>query len=316
MILYKKAIHFSVQRFCVLKNTKSNGMTLLETLIALGIFAFMFIFISQFVKQSYRQSSKSKKNIYSTSSLFNIFDLMRQDFQGVGYLLDLNENLNIKFPIEEQDNSSSPADSDFPANGKRDLRNTNNKSSLPVLLSPYFVFEGVDEEMSFTSWSFSPSALDSSSAQWIKVHYQVRDCDSFGEDSSGSCLLRTVSRFWENEKDDNPKETHVLLRGFQSLKFFYSNTEDFLEDDWKDQWKLRDSLSFPGSSLNYPNTMPFPSVVKMEMETEKSKQVFFFPVSSSYLKTWNPYDKSYSDFPKWKPPKKKERLKNPTVGAR
>ena len=198
MILYKIVSHFSVQKICVLKNAGSRGMTLLETLVALSIFAFMFVFISQFVKQSHRQAKKSKKNIYSTSSLFNIFDLMKQDFQGVGYFLDLNENLNIKFPIERQnDGFSPPADSDLQKNLKDNLQNRGGRSSLPVLFSPYFVFEGSDEEISFVSWSFSPSALDSSSAQWIKIYYQVKDCDNLEEDSSGSCLLRTVSRFWE-----------------------------------------------------------------------------------------------------------------------
>ena len=118
-----------------------------------------------------------------------------------------------------------------------------------------------------------------------------------------------------NERDDNPKETHVLLRGFQSLKFFYSDKEDFLDDEWEDEWKLKNSLSFPGSSLNYPKEAPFPSMVKMEMETENSEQVFFFPVSSYHLKTWNPYEKSYSGFPKWDPPKKKKKRKKPAVSS-
>ena len=113
-----------------------------------------------------------------------------------------------------------------------------------------------------------------------------------------------MNRFWEHEKDEKPEETHILLRGFQSLKFFYSDTEGFLENNWEDQWQQEGSLSFQGSSLQYPTKLPFPSVVKMEMETKKSEQVFYFPVSSSYLKTWNPYDKAYSGFPKWGPSEK------------
>ena len=186
MILHKKILYFLVQKFCILKNEKSRGMTLLETLVALGIFAFMFIFISQFVRQSYRRASKSKRNIYTTSSLFNIFDLMRQDFQGIGYLLDLNENLNIQFPIEQKDEPFSiPADVIYQQSSAQRLKNKRKDFDLPVFLSPYFIFEGSTVEMSFTSWSFSRSSLDSSSAQWIKVHYQVRDCESLQEGLSG-----------------------------------------------------------------------------------------------------------------------------------
>lgn len=306
-----------IQKPYVLKNQKSKGMTLLETLVALGLFAFMFVFLSQVVRQSHRQARKAKKDIHSISSLSNTLNLIRRDFQGIGYLLDINENLNIKFPIQEKNDSLS--ENEEPIVGtdvKEDLQKTGQRSVFPMLFSPYFVFEGEDEEMKFVSYSFSNSVSNKSSPQWIKIHYSVKDCDSLKGDSSGSCLVRSVNQFWDPRKNEEPEETFILLRDLQSLKFFYSNTEGFLDDNWKERWKLENSLSLQNSSLDYPQKNPFPSVIKMEVEKEDFEQIFFFPVSSSYLKTWNPYDKAYPGFPKWKPPKEREQVSGGTRRTR
>ena len=86
---------------------KEKGMTLIEMLLSLGIFAFMFIFIAQIMKQNYRQVNKMSKDSRSSHSQSHILDIMRQDFRGVSYLLDVNHNLYAKFPIEEVEDSQT-----------------------------------------------------------------------------------------------------------------------------------------------------------------------------------------------------------------
>ena len=81
---------------------KETGMTLIEILLSLGIFAFMFLFMAQITKQNYRQVKKMSKDSRNFHSLSHIRDIMSHDFRGVSYMLDLNHNLDAKFPIEEE----------------------------------------------------------------------------------------------------------------------------------------------------------------------------------------------------------------------
>ena len=92
-----------------IKNISSKGMTLLEMIVALGLFAFMFAFIAQMVKQNHRQVQKIRRDVQWKSSLFNALDLMRHDFRGVAYFLDMNENMGIHFPMvqDKEDSLSS-----------------------------------------------------------------------------------------------------------------------------------------------------------------------------------------------------------------
>ena len=280
------------------KRNSSKGMTLLEAILALSIFAFMFIFVVQSFKQSHRQVRKIKEDIQWTSSLSNVLDLMRRDFQGVAYLVDFNENLDVEFPMEQEEEKVVSTETQETIENKE-------KKTGKLFLSPYFVFEGEDDEMEFVSHSFVQSALEHFAAQWVKVRYFVKDCKGLKKSGPGSCLLRGSNRYWNPREKTEPEETLVLLRGFDSFGFSYSGTEDFLEQTWRDQWKVENVMKLENSPLDYPLEKPFPTVVKMEIKKGKRSQVFYFPVSSSYLKAWNPYDKAYSGFPQWTAPKKK-----------
>ena len=309
MALHKKSLCFLAQKLCTLRNTKSKGMTLLEILVALGIFAIMFVFISRTVQQNHRQAKKFKQDIQFKSSLSNTLDLIRQDFQGVGYFLDLNENLTIQFPIEKNKDDLLP--SDDISDSKEDPQEKNQRLTLPVLFSPHLTFEGEQKKVDFISYSFSNLTLDRSSAQWLKIHYSIQNCNSPEEAKNKICLIRYANKYWNPMENRDPEETLTLLRDLESLKFSYSGTEDFLEGKWEEKWKLENSLPIQHFSTAYPQKPPFPSVIKMEIEKGGFEQVFVFSISSLYLKTWNPYNKAYSAFPKWDPPEKKpKRIKN------
>ena len=312
-ILYRKSLSFFVllvRKAIRLKNKDHQGMTLLEALVALSLFAFMFVFITRTLQQSHRQAKKIKQDIRWTSSLSHVLDLIRQDFQGVGYLLDINQNLNIRFPIEKDKDQpvsiggESVQSRSSPQQGLKKNQDTNKTAVSPVFLSPYFVFDGKDDEIHFVSYSFSHLALNPSSAQWIKIRYSVQNCNNIEKDDPGFCLIRSANKYWELEEKEEPEETLILLRGLSSLEFSYSGTEDFLARVWKEEWKWEYSLFSQNVDLEKLQTLPFPAVVKMEMEKEERKQIFFFPVSHSYLRSWNPYDKTYPGFPRWLPPKK------------
>ena len=125
-----------------------------------------------------------------------------------------------------------------------------------------------------------------------------------------------MTRYWSFE-NQSEKESLVLLKGFQSLKFFYASAEDLLEEDWQNEW-VGEWLSGKAPELGATPIdqlleLPFPSAVKIEGEKENKKQSFFFPISTSYLKSWNPRAKDFPGFPEWKSPKKESSPPKKTV---
>ena len=291
------------------QNKSPKGMTLLEAIVALGIFAFMFVFIAQFVRQSHRQARKIKKDLQLSGSLSSVLDLMRRDFQSVSYLLDINQNFRFYFPLRV--NEWIDEEGNVFDEKKANLEIKGEKTKLLAFLSPYFIFEGEGEEVKFVSYTFSPS--DESSAQWLKIRYFVKDCRSKKVPASSSCLIRSSHKYWAVGKEEKGGENLVLLRDFDSLEFFYAEAKSFLNRDWKDQWKPREITSSVNNvfghpfQLSHPGELPFPSAVKMEINRGDQKQSFFFPVSQSYLKEWNIYEREYPGFSKWEPPKKKKK---------
>lgn len=279
-----------------------RGMTLLEVLVSISIFAFMFLFIAQVTKQSHRQVKKIKKDTRSSYSLSHVLDIMRQDFRGVAYLLDLNYNFYAQFPIEmEKDQSLGFEEEKSLGRANQEAQ----KAYLPIFFSTQYVFQGTEREVEFSSYSFLKSSDLESLAQWIKIRYSVESCPQSGEGSKADCLFRSVKKFWNNEvKEDEEEEKLILLRGFQSLSFFYASSVDFLEGEWKKEWEPEKISDRGGSYSNQIVQVPFPSVVKIEWEKENRRQSVFFPISSFHLKAWNPIEKDFPGFPKWESPKK------------
>ena len=117
--------------------------------------------------------------------------------------------------------------------------------------------------------------------------------------------MRSASRYWHPTEKEEPEETLVLFQGFDFLEFSYSDAERDgpSKRKWKEQWKS-EKIKLKGSPLVYPQNLPFPYVIRVQITKGDRRQVFHFPISSSYLKAWNPHDKFYPGFPQWTPPKK------------
>ena len=276
-----------------MKNAK--GMSLLEMLVSLGIFAFMFVFITQVVRQNQRQTLKVKQELDKKSSFDHVIDLIKKDLNSVSFLFDLSHNFRKNFPLRDNNQTLQI----------RENRSSNVKD-LPVFMSPYFVFKGTENEMEFVSYSLTESSLeDSAQKQWIQIRYFIQDCPV--KDKSVPCLMRASKKYWNLEKENTEEETLVLFRAFKSLKFYYLTGNDFLNQDWKDSWSLQRALNFPNSPFEYPVELTFPFRVKLEMETEKRKYVWLFNVSDFILNSWNPFSKEFFKFKKWEKPKKQNK---------
>ena len=193
----------------------SQGMTLLEMLVALGVFTFMVVFITQAVKQSQRHVQKIKKNTDSASSFNHVIDLIRKDFNSVDFFFDLNDGFRKTFPIRKTLQESLPSSA-----VSKSVKKASSEQNRPVFLSPYFVFKGEEDEMEFVSYSLTGSSRDQSLRQWIQIRYFVQDCSDLDKSSVSPCFLRSSTRSWSLEEEREEEEALVLLRDFKSLKFF------------------------------------------------------------------------------------------------
>ena len=165
--------------------------------------------------------------------------------------------------------------------------------------------------MEFSSYSFVEKLeQEDPPVQWLRIRYSVEACPKQnGQEVSGSCLIRSASRYWGSQ-DPVEGKRFVLLREFQSLRFFYADGEALSEGDWQNEWELEKVSDDRGAFTDQVLELPFPSAVQIEGEKGKQKESFFFPIASSYLRAWNPMTKAFPGFPEWKPPKKEKLGKN------
>ena len=279
--------------------SKCKGMSLLEMLISLGLFSFMFVFIIQFVRQNQRQVRKINQELSQNSSFDHVIDLIKKDFNSISFLFDLNSNFSQNFPVEKnQEALQAPSVRTAP-------KPAASPQSLSVFMSPYFVFKGQEDEVEFVSYSLRESSEeDLDLKQWIQIRYFIQDCPSLNESSPSSCLMRAVKKYWGFTEERPVEETLVLFRGFKSLKFSYLKGSGSFNQDWEDRWELERAVVFPETSLEFPQELPFPFRVRLEMETQKEEFVWSFNVADSLLNSWNPFSKEFFNFTKWEPAKK------------
>ena len=283
-----------------------KGMTLLELLISLGIFSFMAVFMTQLVRQSRRQAQKIKQDVHQNSSFDNVIDLIKKDFSSTGFFLDLNDNFRQNFPVKQNLNESK----------SRALLNSSDKNpssskNRPVFMSPYFVFEGKEDEVEFVSYSLTEDSQNEGLKQWIQIRYFIQDCAALDNSTASSCLMRSSKRSWSLGEDRPAEEILVLFRDFKSLRFSYLTGKNLLGQEWEDSWELEKSLSFSGSSVRFPQELTFPFRVKLEITAQEKKFVWDFNVANSYLNSWNPFSKEFFNFTKWEQPKKKTAVNKP-----
>ena len=279
--------------FIKLKNSKA--FSLLEIMVSLGLFTFLFLFITQIVRQNYRQTAKIKTDLEVTGSIYPILNLIKQDLFAATYFLDLSYNFNTHFPVKSEE--SDKKDHQTPA-----LDST--KANKHILLDSEIVFKGTERDMEFVSYSFSKN---SRFKQWMKIRYAVEAC-SLGN-TSGSCLMRYEQTGWnlyEELKWDEP--ALVVIEGAESIKFLYSNNYDLVEPNWVEKWESETKafkIASSGLSQESPEELPLPARVQIYWKNkDSSPKVWELPVSKIRFKEWSPYLKGLRSFEIWTPPKK------------
>lgn len=307
--------------FTAFKNSKA--FSLLEMLVALSLFAFLFLFITQLVRQNHRQVTKIKEDLKFTGSIHHIVHLIKQDLSSAAYFLDLSYNFRTHFPLRNQELSKgAPLTPLTPLTPQAVAGSTPAKTSPfknNILLDNGVVFEGSSQEMQFVSYSFSK---DSSLKQWMKIRYVAEDCPS--DRSSGVCLMRYERPDWNRSLSQIWEEPALVVKeGLESIRFLYSDDYSLSDTEWREEWEP-EKAGFPSrgeessfgnyASLtmaeDWPQEFPLPARVQIIFKKKDSPdEQWVFPVSQIRLKEWSPFLKGLKSFEKWSPPKEEPKEK-------
>ena len=276
----------------------SKAFSLLEMLVALGLFSFLFLFITQIVRQNHRQVTKIKEDLKLTDSIYHIVNLIKLDLSSSTYFLDLSYNFRTHFPLKTEESDLKSSQSLAQQEGLTG-RSSGEKN---ILLDSEVIFKGTNQDMEFVSYSFSRS---NNSKQWMKIRYAVEDCPS------GACLMRYERPDWNlYEKLEWEELALVVIEGLESIEFLYSDNYNLAEPEWLEEWEVeakslqKDSLGFSRES---PDELPLPARVQIHLKKKDSSlDIWTFPISQIRFKEWSPYLKALRTFKTWTPPKESD----------
>jgi len=285
--------------FKIFKNV--GAFSLLELLVALSVFAFLFLFITQLVRQNHRQAAKIKKDLKMTGSIYHTVNLIQYDLFASAYFLDLNLNFKTHFPLKKEEDALQSSLTQVP----NTTVFSDSKNNKDLFLDSEVVFKGESREMEFVSYSFSKN---NPFKQWMKIRYVAEDCpvDDSPSGSSGFCLMRYEQPVWNSFEDLKWEEPGlVVMEDLDSISFFYSDNYSLIDPEWDEEWELEDAqnVSLEQESLK---ELPLPVRVQIDFKRKDSSaaEQWVFPVSQVRLKEWSPYFKGFNSFEEWKPPKK------------
>lgn len=225
-----------------------RGFSLLEILVAVGLFSVMLVFISQLARMSMRQYKKIESFVESERVFSGVAKLIFEDLRGANTQFDFNKNLQKMYPVK-----------------KREEVNFNNTNDF--IWNDEFSFLGQAQELQFASFSISERLYH----QQNIVRYFLQECKSLKQKTSSLCFIRALL-----DSQGEIKKNYVLLREVQSLKFSYYDSK---LKKWESQWDRRPSQfekTFEVVSVNDEKALKdeqkfFPDFVKLDIEWKEKE---------------------------------------------
>ena len=252
---------------------KKQGMTILELLVALTIFASAFVYISQMLRFHLKQQKKISHNIEISRTKENVFELLRQDLKGVVFFYDINFHLLEFFPVSSDSPQEFTSDEITPP-------------PPPVnIMESRFDFSGQKNKLRFVSLVMVSSGSDNPPRpQLRKVEYFLRSCKKIQTGESSQCLTRGVSRDWKDIEDVKNQEVVNLLEDVKRIEFAY------FDEDWRGEWSFSNRWKAAAKKPRARSSL-LPGLVKLEIEGETEKPLkasYSFAISHPFLRSHIP----------------------------
>ena len=254
---------------------RKKGMTLLEILVALTIFASAFVYISQMLKFHVKQQKKISRNIEISRITENVFEILKQDLKKAVFFYDINFHFLQFYPMVTQSTSEFSTGEIVPSEQAQNI------------MEPQFDFSGKENKLQFASLVMVSTGPDKPPTPHLrKVEYFLRSCKSFRTNQSSQCLARGTSKSWKDIEDTQNQEITNLLEGIKSVKFSY-----FDEEEWKREWNFSNQWKQAAKKPTQRSSL-LPSLVKVQIEWETEKKLlkatYNFAVSHPFLRFHQP----------------------------
>ncbi len=263
-----------------------RGLTLLEVLLAMGIFAFIAVFLSRVSSYSLRQREKLGRSIKEMNIESNVLDVMRRDFRGHSPFFDSHFALRWSFPAWRPPPPGAAARPAAAPPAPPKLAPMTGRPGTFMTESRDFRFIGKTDEMEFPSAALISSFQGAARFQLVWIRYSFESCGLLDGGGASKCLIRE----FRGKKDPlggeisgkPPQDRHVLFERIKNLAFSYYDKEG---NDWKDEWSDLDREP-------RPDAPPFPRFVKAEIEWEEGSRkapgaVYQFPVGRHFYSAGN-----------------------------
>ncbi len=208
-----------------------KGFSLLEVMISLLIFSFISIFIVQNVQNAVRARKNFKPKMEKSFRLRTVFLLVRKDINQAFHFRD--------FYITKYNEALR----DFRKKYDKRIKKGDIQFALkPKIVKQETYFKGSSKEFSMTSFN-SLIYFSENTSYSVHVKYSLKNCEN-KKGKTSQCLVRKEWILGEEEPSQGVYE-HVLIRGIQSLEFFYlSQGSDKKTPEWS---SLLDERHFPAA---------------------------------------------------------------------
>lgn len=215
-----------------------KGFSLVEILVAVGLFSIMMVFITQILRLNLRQKTKIDSFISHQREVSGALDIMSQDFIGANSFFDFHTNL-------QEIHNSLTADKPNP------------KSSGFIEFSDEFDFLGKENQVEFSSFSFGENKGQGSFYQQVYVRYFVEECTDLKTEEKTPCLTRALL---DSQNENEVKRRNILLRQIKSFKLSYYDSN---KKEWKREWEAQQK------NLEVEHLLPASVKVEIEWGSEK-----------------------------------------------
>ncbi|MBE8221556.1 MAG: hypothetical protein HAW60_02385 [Bdellovibrionales bacterium] len=231
--------------------TNNKAFTLIETLIATTILAFLSISSSQSISQALHQKKKIQMRIDNNTKIQQSLNLIQRDINLIYNYSDIPEAVN-------QLSQFSSWKKQILANRKLKPSEQSNVIRPKIIpLKFLYKFQGSEERINFISASQARLFANQQLSKLQEVSYYVESCN---KENKGLCLWRRSSAIIDSNIESGGS-AFSILPNVNSLKFRYIGGDE-KTPEWKTEWKS-------SSEVNVLDQLPHAVEIILEIKNKE-----------------------------------------------